>query len=333
MTDKKITSENNYNHLPDFSEDYKFLDFENTIQDISEKINALKSSAIESPEVNEQILALRKERDAEAKKIYSRLSTWQTVQVARHPQRPHTLDFINSIFNDFDEMHGDRQFGDDAAIIGGIAYLETIPVMIIGHEKGRDTEEKVRRNFGMPQPEGYRKAKRLMQFAEQFSLPVITFIDTAGAYPGVEGEERGQSEAIARNLAVMSELKTPIIIVVTGEGGSGGALAISVGDHISMLQYATYSVASPEACASIIWRTADKAPDAAEAMKVSSKELKKLNIIDEIITEPLGGAHRDYDEISLSIKESLIKNLSILNRMSKEELLDRRYKRLVEIGI
>jgi acetyl-CoA carboxylase carboxyl transferase subunit alpha len=333
MTDKKITSENNYNHLPDFSEDYKFLDFENTIQDISEKINALKSSAVDSAEVNEQILALRKERDAEAKKIYSRLSTWQTVQVARHPQRPHTLDFIDSIFDEFDEMHGDRQFGDDAAIIGGIAYLETIPVMIIGHEKGRDTEEKVRRNFGMPQPEGYRKAKRLMQFAEQFSLPVITFIDTAGAYPGVEGEERGQSEAIARNLAVMSELKTPIIIVVTGEGGSGGALAISVGDHISMLQYATYSVASPEACASIIWRTADKAPEAAEAMKVSSKELKKLNIIDEIITEPLGGAHRDYDEISLSIKESLIKNLSILNRMSKEELLDRRYKRLVEIGI
>ena len=333
MTDKKITSENNYNHLPDFSEDYKFLDFENTIQDISEKINALKSSAIESTEVIEQILALRKERDAEAKKIYSRLSTWQTVQVARHPQRPHTLDFIDSIFDEFDEMHGDRQFGDDAAIIGGIGYLETIPVMIIGHEKGRDTEEKVRRNFGMPQPEGYRKAKRLMQFAEQFSLPVITFIDTAGAYPGVEGEERGQSEAIARNLAIMSELKTPIIIVVTGEGGSGGALAISVGDHMSMLQYATYSVASPEACASIIWRTADKAPEAAEAMKVSSKELKKLNIIDEIITEPLGGAHRDYDEISLSIKESLIKNLSILNRMSKEELLDRRYKRLVEIGI
>ena len=333
MTDKKITSENNYNHLPDFSEDYKFLDFENTIQDISEKINALKSSAIESTEVNEQILALRKERDAEAKKIYSRLSTWQTVQVARHPQRPHTLDFIDSIFDEFDEMHGDRQFGDDAAIIGGIAYLETIPVIIIGHEKGRDTEEKVRRNFGMPQPEGYRKAKRLMQFAEQFSLPVITFIDTAGAYPGVEGEERGQSEAIARNLAVMSELKTPIIIVVTGEGGSGGALAISVGDHISMLQYATYSVASPEACASIIWRTADKAPDAAEAMKVSSKELKKLNIIDEIITEPLGGAHRNYDEISISIKESLIKNLSILNRMSEEELLDRRYKRLLEIGI
>jgi acetyl-CoA carboxylase carboxyl transferase subunit alpha len=333
MIDKKITSEKNYNHLPDISEDHKFLDFENTIQDISEKINALKNSAIESPEVRDQILVLRKQRDAETKKIYSKLSTWQTVQVARHPQRPHTLDFINNIFDEFDEMHGDRQFADDAAIVGGIAYLETTPVMIIGHEKGRDTEEKVRRNFGMPQPEGYRKAKRLMQFAEQFSLPVITFIDTAGAYPGVEGEERGQSEAIARNLAVMSELRTPIIIVVTGEGGSGGALAISVGDHISMLQYATYSVASPEACASIIWRTADKAPDAAQAMKVSSNELKKLKIIDEIITEPLGGAHRDYEEISSSIKDSLIKNLSTLSRMSIQELLDRRYKRLIEIGI
>ena len=229
-------------------------------------------------------------------------------------------------------MHGDRQFGDDASIIGGIAYLENMPVMIIGHEKGRDTEEKVRRNFGMPQPEGYRKAKRLMKLAEQFSMPVITFIDTAGAYPGIEGEERGQNEAIARNLAVMSELKTPILVVVTGEGGSGGALAISVGDNIAMLQYATYSVASPEACASIIWRTAEKAPDAAEAMKVSAKELKNLKIIDEIIEEPLGGAHRDYDIISSSIKDSLIKNLSTLNNMSLEQLLDRRYKRLVDVG-
>jgi acetyl-CoA carboxylase carboxyl transferase subunit alpha len=283
--------------------------------------------------LNNQINTLRKERDVETKKIYSKLSIWQTVQVARHPQRPHTLDFIDRIFDDFDELHGDRQFGDDASIIGGIAYLENMPVMIIGHEKGRDTEEKVRRNFGMPQPEGYRKAKRLMELAEQFSMPVITFIDTAGAYPGIEGEERGQSEAIARNLAVMSELKTPILVVVTGEGGSGGALAISVGDNIAMLQYATYSVASPEACASIIWRTADKAPDAAEAMKVSASELKKLKIIDEIIEEPLGGAHRDYDSISSSIKDSLIKNLSVLNNMSLEELLDRRYKRLVEIGI
>ena len=329
MINKEIDPKN----IPEISEDYKFLDFEKTIQDISEKITALKNSDIDSSELNNQINTLRKERDVETKKIYSKLSIWQTVQVARHPQRPHTLDFINRIFDDFDELHGDRQFGDDASIIGGIAYLENMPVMIIGHEKGRDTEEKVRRNFGMPQPEGYRKAKRLMELAEQFSMPVITFIDTAGAYPGIEGEERGQSEAIARNLAVMSELKTPILVVVTGEGGSGGALAISVGDNIAMLQYATYSVASPEACASIIWRTADKAPDAAEAMKVSANELKKLKIIDEIIEEPLGGAHRDYDSISSSIKDSLMKNLSVLNNMSVEELLNRRYKRLVEIGI
>ena len=329
MTNKEIDPKNS----PEISEDYKFLDFEKTIQDISEKITALKNSAIDSSELNNQINTLRKERDVETKKIYSKLSIWQTVQVARHPQRPHTLDFIDRIFDDFDELHGDRQFGDDASIIGGIAYLENMPVMIIGHEKGRDTEEKVRRNFGMPQPEGYRKAKRLMELAEQFTMPVITFIDTAGAYPGIEGEERGQSEAIARNLAVMSELKTPILVVVTGEGGSGGALAISVGDNIAMLQYATYSVASPEACASIIWRTADKASDAAEAMKVSANELKKLKIIDEIIEEPLGGAHRDYDLISSSIKDSLIKNLSALNSMSMEQLLDRRYKRLVEIGI
>jgi acetyl-CoA carboxylase carboxyl transferase subunit alpha len=272
MTNKEIDPKN----IPEISEDYKFLDFEKTIQDISEKITALKNSAIDSSELNNQINTLRKERDVETKKIYSKLSIWQTVQVARHPQRPHTLDFIDRIFDDFDELHGDRQFGDDASIIGGIAYLENMPVMIIGHEKGRDTEEKVRRNFGMPQPEGYRKAKRLMELAEQFTMPVITFIDTAGAYPGIEGEERGQSEAIARNLAVMSELKTPILVVVTGEGGSGGALAISVGDNIAMLQYATYSVASPEACASIIWRTADKASDAAEAMKVSANELKKI---------------------------------------------------------
>ena len=329
MTNKEIDPKN----IPEISEDYKFLDFEKTIQDISEKITALKNSAIDSSELNNQINTLRKERDVETKKIYSKLSIWQTVQVARHPQRPHTLDFIDRIFDDFDELHGDRQFGDDASIIGGIAYLENMPVMIIGHEKGRDTEEKVRRNFGMPQPEGYRKAKRLMELAEQFTMPVITFIDTAGAYPGIEGEERGQSEAIARNLAVMSELKTPILVVVTGEGGSGGALAISVGDNIAMLQYATYSVASPEACASIIWRTADKASDAAEAMKVSANELKKLKIIDEIIEEPLGGAHRDYDLISSSIKDSLIKNLSALNSMPTEQLLDRRYKRLVEIGI
>ena len=283
--------------------DQKFLEFEKPIQEVSEKISALKLADIGNPAIKSQIESLEKDREQLIKKIYSKLTTWETVQVARHPQRPHTLDFIKRIFKDFDELHGDRQFADDASIVGGLAYLNDTPVMIIGHEKGRDTEEKVRRNFGMPQPEGYRKAKRLMRLAEQFSMPIITFIDTAGAYPGIEGEERGQSEAIARNLAVMSELKTPILVVVTGEGGSGGALAISVGDHLSMLEYATYSVASPEACASIIWRSADEAEKAAESMKVSASELKKINIIDEIIQEPLGGAHRNYDLTSEIIKK------------------------------
>ena len=283
----------------------KFLNFEEPIKELAQKLSALRTAAVDSPALNEEILSLEKENKALTKKIYSKLDTWQIVQVARHPNRPHTSDFIERIFDDFDELHGDRQFGDDASIIGGIGMLENMPVMAIGHEKGRDTDEKVKRNFGMTNPEGYRKAKRLMLLAEQFSLPVITFVDTAGAYPGVEGEERCQSEAIARNLATMSELKTPILVVVSGEGGSGGALAISVGDHLSMLQYAIYSVASPEACASIIWRDAEKAHEAAKAMKVSSKDLKKINIIDEIITEPLGGAHRDYDLMAENIKSSL----------------------------
>ena len=254
------------------------------------------------------------------------------MQVARHPARPHTLDFIERIFDEFEELHGDRQFADDASLVGGIAKLEGMSVMIIGHEKGRDTEEKIRRNFGMPQPEGYRKAKRLMQLAEQFNMPVITFIDTAGAYPGVEGEERGQSEAIARNLAVMSSLKTKILVVVSGEGGSGGALALGVGDHVAILEYGTYSVASPEACASIVWRESDKAPEAAEAMKVGANDLKKIGIVDEIITEPIGGAHQDYDTISASIKLSLLTNISELSKFSQEELLQRRYQRLLKIG-
>ena len=313
--------------------DQKFLEFEKPIQEVSEKISALKSADIGDPTIKVQIESLKKEREELIKKIYSKLSIWETVQVARHPQRPHTLDFIKRIFTDFDELHGDRQFADDASIVGGIAYLEDIPVMIIGHEKGRDTEEKVKRNFGMPQPEGYRKAKRLMRLAEQFRLPIITFIDTAGAYPGIEGEERGQSEAIAKNLAVMSELNTPILVVVTGEGGSGGALAISVGDHLSMLQYATYSVASPEACASIIWRSADEAEKAAESMKVSASELKKISIVDEIIKEPLGGAHRNYDEVSVSIKKSLLSNLNSLQKLSTEKLTERRYQRLLKIGL
>ena len=312
--------------------DQKFLEFEKPIQEVSEKISALKLADIGNPAIKSQIESLEKDREQLIKKIYSKLTTWETVQVARHPQRPHTLDFIKRIFTDFDELHGDRQFADDASIVGGLAYLNDKPVMIIGHEKGRDTEEKVRRNFGMPQPEGYRKAKRLMRLAEQFSMPIITFIDTAGAYPGIEGEERGQSEAIARNLAVMSELKTPILVVVTGEGGSGGALAISVGDHLSMLEYATYSVASPEACASIIWRSSDEAEKAAESMKVSASELKKINIIDEIIQEPLGGAHRNYDLTSEIIKKSLVKNLSSLQKLSNEKLIERRCQRLLKIG-
>ena len=312
--------------------DEKFLNFEDPIKELAQKLSALRTASVNSPALDTEIQSLEEENRALTKKIYSKLDTWQIVQVARHPNRPHTSDYIKRIFDDFDELHGDRQFGDDASIIGGIGLLENMPVMVIGHEKGRDTDEKLKRNFGMTNPEGYRKAKRLMLLAEQFSLPVITFVDTAGAYPGIEGEERCQSEAIARNLATMSELKTPILVVVSGEGGSGGALAISVGDHLSMLEYAIYSVASPEACASIIWREAEKAPEAAKAMKVSSKDLKKINIIDEIITEPLGGAHRDYDLMAENIKSSLIKNLSILNKLSLDDLLDRRYKRILEIG-
>ena len=308
------------------------LDFEKPIAEVAEKIAALQLAASDNPELLPQIDKLKSKQAALTKKIYSKLSTWQKVQVARHPARPHTLDFIERIFNEFEELHGDRQFADDASLVGGIAKLEGIPVMIIGHEKGRDTEEKIKRNFGMPQPEGYRKAKRLMQLAEQFNMPVITFIDTAGAYPGVEGEERGQSEAIARNLAVMSSLKTKILVVVSGEGGSGGALALGVGDHIAILEYGTYSVASPEACASIVWRESDKAPQAAEAMKVGANDLKKIGIVDEIISEPIGGAHQDYDTISASIKLSLLTNIAELSKFSQEELLQRRYQRLLKIG-
>ena len=308
------------------------LEFEKPIAEVAEKIEALQLAASDNPELLPQIDKLKSKQVALTKKIYSKLTTWQKVQVARHPARPHTLDFVERIFDEFEELHGDRQFADDASLVGGIAKLEGIPVMIIGHEKGRDTEEKIRRNFGMPQPEGYRKAKRLMQLAEQFNIPVITFIDTAGAYPGVEGEERGQSEAIARNLAVMSSLKTKILVVVSGEGGSGGALALGVGDHIAILEYGTYSVASPEACASIVWRESDKAPQAAEAMKVGANDLKKIGIVDEIISEPIGGAHQDYDTISASIKLSLLTNIAELSKFSQEELLQRRYQRLLKIG-
>ena len=309
-----------------------FLDFERPIAEINDKIQALKDIVDESPELLPQIAKLTEEEKKITQKIYSKLSTWQIVQVARHPRRPHTADYISRIFSDFDELHGDRMFGDDSSIIGGIGNLDDNPVVVIGHEKGRDTEEKVKRNFGMPQPEGYRKAKRLMKLAEQFYLPVITFIDTSGAYPGIEGEERGQSEAIASNLAMMSELQTPILVVITGEGGSGGALALGIGDHVSMLEYATYSVASPEACSSIVWRSANFASEAADAMKVCAKELIKINVINEIINEPLGGAHRDYDLAAKNIKSNLITNLKKLNGFKLDILLDRRYERLIEIG-
>ena len=309
-----------------------FLDFEKPIADIHDKIQALKDIVNESPELLPQIAKLEEEEKNITKKIYSKLSIWQTVQVARHPKRPHTSDYIDRVFSGFDELHGDRMFGDDSSLIAGIGYLDKKPVFIIGHEKGRGTEEKVKRNFGMPQPEGYRKAKRLMELAEHFSLPVITFIDTSGAYPGIEGEERGQSEAIAKNLALMSELKTPIIVVVTGEGGSGGALALGVGDHVSMLEYATYSVASPEACSSIVWRSSENAAEAAEAMKVNAKELIKINVIDEIINEPSGGAHRNYDAAAAFVKSSLIKSLQKFSSFNTSDLLDRRYQRLLNIG-
>jgi len=310
----------------------QFLEFEKPLADILEKIAALREASKGDTSLLKEIQSLEDEELKLRKKIFSKLSIWQKVQVARHPQRPHISDFIPRLFSDFDELHGDRQFADDASIIGGLATFENIPVMIVGHEKGRETSEKVKRNFGMAQPEGYRKAKRLFQLAERFSLPVITFIDTAGAYPGVEGEERGQSEAIAQNLAVMSKLRTPIIVVVTGEGGSGGALAIGVGDHVAIFEHAIYSVASPEACASIVWRSSENAPDAAEAMKVSAQELIKIGIVDEIIPEPSGGAHRDYEEMATSLKRSITDALSRFDHQTIEEMLESRYQRLLRIG-
>ena len=309
-----------------------FLGFEKPLEDISDKIDALEIVSKDNPELRSQIDKLQLEFEKKTEKIYSNLSRWNKVLISRHPQRPHTSDYIKNIFSNFDELHGDRQFGDDSSIIGGLAKLDDIPVMIIGHEKGKGTDEKVRRNFGMPQPEGYRKAKRLMKMAEQFELPVITFVDTSGAYPGIEGEERGQSEAIATNLALMSQLKTRIIVIVTGEGGSGGALALGVGDHICMLEHAIYSVASPEACASIVWRSSDKAEDAAEAMKLTAKDLIKLKIIDEIIKEPTGGAHRDYKTISKQVKQCLLSNIENLNKIPLDKILERRYSRLIEVG-
>ena len=296
------------------------------------RLNLLRDNKDNDESVHQEISSLSDRIENLTKEIYEGLSIWQKVQVARHPHRPHFSDYIENIFTDFDELHGDRLFGDDQAIIGGLAKFKGSPVVIIGHEKGKSTEDKISRNFGMSQPEGYRKAARLMKLAEDFSLPIITFIDTPGAYPGIESEERGMSEAIAKNLSIMSGLKVPIIVIITGEGGSGGALAIGVGDHISMLQYSIYSVASPEACASIVWRDNSKAQEAAEAMKLDAKNLLDFGLIDNIIDEPLGGAHRDAKKASSLIAQEIDDNLKRLREIEIDELIEKRYQKIMSYG-
>jgi len=310
-----------------------YLEFEQPIAELEAKINELKLMGNESDlDINEEIERLQAKSLSLTRSIFSNLSAWQINQLARHPQRPYTLDYIKQMFTDFQELHGDRVFADDPAIVGGMARLDGKPVMVIGHQKGRDTKEKIRRNFGMPRPEGYRKAKRLMELAAKFKLPVLTFIDTPGAYPGIDAEERGQSEAIARNLYVMSELETPIVVTVIGEGGSGGALAIGVGDHVMMLQYSTYSVISPEGCASILYKSAEKAPEAAESLGITAERLHSLGLIDEVIPEPCGGAHRNVSEMASSLKSALQAALANLQDMPISELLERRYARLMKYG-
>ncbi|EGU42883.1 acetyl-CoA carboxylase carboxyltransferase subunit alpha [Vibrio ichthyoenteri ATCC 700023] len=313
-----------------------FLEFEKPIAELEAKIEALRDVSRHGGDagvdLNKEIEQLEKKSLELKKKVFSDLGAWETAQLARHPRRPYTLDYIEHIFTEFDELAGDRAYADDKAIVGGIARLEGRPVMIIGHQKGRETKEKVKRNFGMPKPEGYRKALRLMQTAERFKMPIITFIDTAGAYPGLGAEERGQSEAIATNLKVMAGLTVPVICNVVGEGGSGGALAIGVGDYVNMLQYSTYSVISPEGCASILWRDSDKAPQAAEAMGLIAPRLKELELIDEIISEPLGGAHSNHKQTAENIKETLLRQLNELEQFDEEALMARRYQRLMSYG-
>ncbi|WP_275340591.1 acetyl-CoA carboxylase carboxyl transferase subunit alpha [Proteus mirabilis] len=313
------------------------LEFEKPIVELDEKIDALlafKQSQDETTavDIDEEIAKLRQKSLSLTRSIFSDLGDWEIVQLARHPMRPYTLDYIKAIFTDFQELAGDRAYADDKAIVAGLARLDRKPVMIIGQQKGRDTKEKVKRNFGMPSPEGYRKALRLMKMAERFHLPVIIFIDSAGAYPGGGAEERGQSEAIARNILEMSRLKTPIICTITGEGFSGGALAIGVGDRVNMLQYSTYAAISPEGCASILWKNADKAPIAAQTMGMTAPKLQALGIIDSIIPEPLGGAHRHYQQVAEFVKKQLLADLTELNSYSKEKLLEKRYQKLMSYG-
>lgn len=310
-----------------------YLDFEQPIAELEGKIEELQLVG-NSSDVNiaDEIAKLRQKSSKLTESIYSKLTAWDVVKIARHPQRPYTSDYIPRIFTEFEELHGDRHFGDDKAIIGGVARLDGKPVMVIGEEKGRTVTEKVMRNFGMPKPEGYRKALRLMEMAERFKMPVITLIDTPGAYPGIDSEERGISESIAQNLAVMSRLRTPIICTVIGEGSSGGALAIGVGDQLNMLQYSTYFVISPEGCANIIWKTVAKAPEAAQAMGVTSKILQDLGIVDETIPEPLGGAHRDVDAMASNLRERLTAQVDKLSKEPLDSLLERRYQRLMSYG-
>jgi len=314
-----------------------FLDFEQPIADLEAKIEALAGDSgaagdADKVDTSAEIASLRKKITSQTKSIYNKLSAWQISQVARHPQRPYTLDYIQGLCTDFQELHGDRAFADDPAIVGGLARFQGEPVVVIGHQKGRDTKERQYRNFGMPRPEGYRKALRLMRLAEKFNLPVLTFIDTPGAYPGIDAEERGQSEAIARNLYVMAELKTPIICTVIGEGGSGGALAIGVGDVVLMLQYATYSVISPEGCASILWKSADKAPLAAETLGITAPRLKSLGLIDGIVDEPMGAAHRDTDAMMENLRNALVAALDSVRERPLDGLLNARYARLMGYG-
>ncbi|MCL4166954.1 UNVERIFIED_CONTAM: hypothetical protein GTU68_018144 [Idotea baltica] len=309
-----------------------FLDFEQPIAELEAKIDELRYVSSSDVNLGDEVERLEEKVNTLTKSIFSKLTSKQIGQLARHPKRPYTFDIIDRIFTDFQQLHGDRAYGDDKAIIGGMARFEGNPVMVIGHQKGRDTKENIKRNFGMPRPEGYRKALRLMKMAEKFHLPVLTFVDTPGAYPGIGAEERGQSEAIARNLFEMSKLRTPIVSTIMGEGGSGGALAIAVADRVMMMQYSTYSVISPEGCASILWKDAAKAPEAAEALGITADKLSKLSLIDRIIAEPLGGAHRDYDATAVSIREALEASLRELRALSTDQLLEKRYQKLMSFG-
>ncbi|MBL1322071.1 MAG: acetyl-CoA carboxylase carboxyltransferase subunit alpha [Methylophaga sp.] len=311
-----------------------FLDYEQPIAELEAKIDELRHMSGDSElNITEEIQKLQEKSKDLTRSIFASLTPWQTTQMARHPQRPYTLDYIHRIISDFEELHGDRTYADDAALITGIGRLNGRSVMVIGHQKGRDTKEKVARNFGMPRPEGYRKALRIMKMAERFGIPVITFIDTPGAYPGIGAEERGQSEAIARNLFEMAQLKTPIISTIIGEGGSGGALAVGVADHVMMLQYSVYSVISPEGCASILWKSADKAADAAETLGITSTRLTELELVDQVIDEPLGGAHRDIDKMAKRVAEAIDKKLTQLETLPIETLLEQRQQKLFNYGV